>query len=81
MPVPRAQSPAVVEFAEARDELAQATKAIMEELQHGPRQAEELIRDVVSAQHLDPVVVQKAIIAAVRRGDLVMDQRFTLSVA
>lgn len=80
MPSRIAHSPAAVEFAEDQGDLERATKAIMQELAQGPRPAEDLIRLVADAQHLDKAVVQKAIIAAVRRGDVLMDQRFTVRV-
>jgi hypothetical protein len=80
VPSSLARSPAAVEFDEDRNELERATEAIMHELANGPRPAEELLNQVVDGHHLDLAVAQKALIAAVRRGDLVMDQRFTVHV-
>lgn len=75
-----AQSPALIEFAEDLSDLELATKAIMTELGQSSRPAQDLVGQVAATHHLDQAVVQKALIAAVRRGDVVMDQRFTIRV-
>ena len=80
MPPSSAHSPAAIEFDEDQSDLDDATQAILDELKDGPRPAEELLTQVVDGYHFDLAIVQKALIAAVRRGDLVMDQRFTVHV-
>jgi hypothetical protein len=81
VPTAPTKDPVFVELTHARGEMTRAVEAILAQVRAAPLPAAQAIRAIVEKEQMDESLVQKALIAAVRRGQVRMDQQFKLTLA